>query len=133
MGPDFQITDALPSGRPTKVDEDRSAEVWNPDRISSDDLGKKSINFLISTMCRLDRYFANLKLLWPYHLYKYSEDHALKYLVRKNYDIELALTTLVVNIDDLVVDLKAFDLKMVEAFKKSQHTYVRISARQPEE
>lgn len=84
-------------------------------------------------MHRLDRYFANLKLLWPYQLYKYSEDQALKYLVRKNYDIEMALTTLVVNIDDLVVDLKAIDLKMVEAFKKSQHTYVKISARQNEE
>ena len=52
---------------------------------------------------RSDRYLSNLKLLWPYQLYKYSEDQALKYLVKKNYDIELALTTLVVNIDDLVV------------------------------
>ena len=84
-------------------------------------------------MRRLDRYFANLKLLWPYHLYKYSEDQALKYLVRKKYDIEMALTTLVVNVDDLLVDLKAYDLKMVAAFKKSQHTYVQISTRQNEE
>ena len=51
----------------------------------------------------LDLYFANLKALWPYQLYKYSEDQALKYLVRYKYDFETALTTLVVNIDDLVI------------------------------
>ena len=81
----------------------------------------------------LDRYFTNLKALWPYQLYKYSEDQALKYLVRYNYDIETALTTLVVNIDDLVIQLRAHDTRMVAAFKKSQHTYVTISARQNEE
>lgn len=40
---------------------------------------------------RLDFYFANLKLFWPYDLYKYSEDQALNYLVKYNYDIELTL------------------------------------------
>ena len=39
----------------------------------------------------LDFYFENIKLFWPYDLYKFSEDLALTYLVRKNYDIELAL------------------------------------------
>ena len=82
---------------------------------------------------RSDRYLTNLKLLWPYQLYKYSEDQALKYLVKKNYDIELALTTLVVNIDDLVVMLRAHDTKMIQAFKKSHYTYGRMSARHPEE
>ena len=81
----------------------------------------------------LDRYFTNLKALWPYHIYKYSEDQALKYLVRYKYDIETALTTIVVNIDDLVTQLRAHDARMIAAFKKSQHTYVTISARQNEE
>lgn len=40
VGPDFQITDALPCGQPRKLDVDLSAEVWNPDRISADNLGK---------------------------------------------------------------------------------------------
>ena len=33
----------------------------------------------------------NVKLYWPYDLYKYSEDLALNYLVKHNYDVELAL------------------------------------------
>lgn len=39
----------------------------------------------------LEFYFDNIKLFWPYDLYKFSEDLALSYLMRKNYDIELAL------------------------------------------
>ena len=38
-----------------------------------------------------DFYFENIKLLWPYNLYKYREDLALSYLVRHGYDVELAL------------------------------------------
>ena len=54
----------------------------------------------------------NLKHLWPYHLYKYSEDQAIKYLVDKNYDTEMALTTMVVNIDDLIRQLRAHDARL---------------------
>ena len=39
----------------------------------------------------LEFYFTNVKLFWPYELYRYSEDLALTYLMHKNYDIELAL------------------------------------------
>ena len=43
------------------------------------------------THLSVDFYFANIKLFWPYDLYKFSEDLALTYLMRKNYDVELAL------------------------------------------
>ena len=46
---------------------------------------------LINAFFFTDFYFANVKLFWPYDLYKFSEDLALTYLMRKNYDIELAL------------------------------------------
>lgn len=50
----------------------------------------------------LDFYFTNVKLYWPYDLYKYSEDLALNYIVKHNYDVELALALIIVDIDDLV-------------------------------
>ena len=64
----------------------------------------------------MEFYFTNVKLYWPYDLYKYSEDMALNYLVKHNYDVELALALIskfrfinltffvfiVVDIDDLV-------------------------------
>ena len=68
--------------------------------------------------------------MWPYHLYKYSEDHALAYLVSKGYDVETALTTLVVDIEDLIGRLKAHDAQMTELFNKSSFKYVTKSARQ---
>jgi len=43
-----------------------------------------------------------VKLYWPYELYKYSEDLALSYLVKHNYDVEYALALIIVDIDDLV-------------------------------
>ena len=49
IGPDYQITDPLPIGDSQKGKVDQSAEVWNPDRISADNLGKYQLNFLIST------------------------------------------------------------------------------------
>ena len=118
------------------VEESRlelASEIWNPDRISPDNLGKYQQLIVKLVHTSLDRYFANLKVLWPYHLYKYNEDQALRYLVNKKYDIETALTTLVVNLDDLIMQLRAYDTRMTEVFKKSTHHYVPVSARQNEE
>ena len=118
------------------VEESRlelASEIWNPDRISPDNLGKYQQLIVKLVHTSLDRYFANLKVLWPYHLYKYNEDQALRYLVRYKYDVETALTTLVVNLDDLIMQLRAYDTRMTEVFKKSTHNYVPVSARQNEE
>ena len=52
IGPSFQITDNLPTGDSQNAKEaERADEVWNPDRISTDSLGKWTLYFLISTMC----------------------------------------------------------------------------------
>ena len=56
-----------------------------------------------------DFFFFNMKLYWPYDLYKYSEDIALSYLVSKNYDVELALALVIVNLDDLVDMMRSLD------------------------
>ena len=40
VGPDFQIIDPMPDVEPLKPCVDLSAEVWNPNKISSDNLGK---------------------------------------------------------------------------------------------
>ena len=51
IGPCFQITDNLPTNDPQNAREDElSAEVWNPDMISTHTLGKWTHYFLISTM-----------------------------------------------------------------------------------
>ena len=109
---------------------DPAIEQWNPDKISQKGLGKCKLFLFIKTLI-LDCYLANLKLLWPYHLYKYSEDHALAYLVCKGYDVETALTTLVVDIEDLISQLKNHDNRMADFFNKSnsKFSYVPISAR----
>ena len=93
--------------------------------------GSVSVNCSFYHNLDLDCYLANLKLLWPYHLYKYSEDHALAYLVCKGYDVETALTTLVVDIEDLISQLKNHDNRMADFFNKSnsKFSYVPISAR----
>ena len=105
IGPDYQITDPLPTGHgKDPQSSDRSGlevEIWNPDRISTENLGKYQQLEIISGFDS-DRFLMNLKALWPYHLYKYSEDQALQYLVNKKYDIATALTTLVVDIEDLI-------------------------------
>ena len=46
---------------------------------------------LTSQLFFKDFYFENIKLFWPYNLYKYREDLALTYLMRNGYDVELAL------------------------------------------
>lgn len=40
VGPDFQITDAMPTGEEGEVKPDLSAEVWDPDKITEENLGK---------------------------------------------------------------------------------------------
>ena len=40
-----------------------------------------------------------MRLLWPHQLYRYSEDVALGHLVRHGYDVEMALSQLVVDVN----------------------------------
>ena len=49
IGPGFQITDPLPTGEEQAGTEELATEVWNPDRISADNLGKQ-LYFLINTV-----------------------------------------------------------------------------------
>ena len=79
-------------------------------------------------MCLADFYFENMKLFWPYDLYKYSEEQVLFYLVRHNYDVELALAliskwvalvanggALVLDLDDLVDMMRRQDAQVTQA------------------
>ena len=52
-------------------------------------------------MC-LGEYLRNIESVWPYDIFHYSEELALFYLLLKNYDLELALTTVLYNCDELI-------------------------------
>jgi hypothetical protein len=43
-----------------------------------------------------------MQLLWPYQYFHYQEEVALHFLQLKNYDVELALTTMLHCIDQLI-------------------------------
>ena len=52
-----------------------------------------------------------------YELFRYSEELALTYLMRKNYDIELALALIIVDLDDLVKLIRTQDKRLEQNLK----------------
>ncbi|CDW75948.1 UNKNOWN [Stylonychia lemnae] len=60
---------------------------WDPSKISEE---------------ALKEYLKNIELIWPHDIYHYQEESALLYLLLKNYDVQLALTSILYNHDELV-------------------------------
>ena len=53
-----------------------------------------------------------MKTLWPHQHFKYSEDVVLSFLQSFNYDHEMALTSVVVNLQSLAKSMQAADARL---------------------
>ena len=61
--------------------------MWDPTRISTE---------------AVDYYLKQMDKLWPYEQCHFQEDLALYYLHKKNYDVEEALKSVILDIDELI-------------------------------
>jgi hypothetical protein len=50
-----------------------------------------------------------VKKFWPYDLFSYQEEAVLCYLAFKNYDVELSLTSLQANVDELIALIRVLN------------------------
>lgn len=71
---------------------------WQPEKLPPEKVGK----YTQHSLSVIDYYLSNMQLLWPYQYFHYQEEVALQFLHLKKYDIELALSTVLYDMDQLV-------------------------------
>lgn len=62
--------------------------MWDPDRLSPREV---------------DSYLESARQAWPHHIYNFVEEAALCYLAMKDYSCDLAINSMVENIDEVLI------------------------------
>ena len=62
--------------------------MWDPERL---------------THQQVDSYLESARQAWPHHLYSFVEEAALCYLAIKDYSCELAINSMVQNVDEVLI------------------------------
>lgn len=82
------------------------------------------------TEAQTDAYLREVRRLWPQHLYYYREEIALMYLAFKSYQVDRALISIYINVQELIQLIQIEHSRVKTAYQKRGVEPTKMSTRE---